>query len=73
MHDATETQEIVEAFAEHDFYGLRLSGMIRASGCSADCFYAHCQHIKKHWAFDTRIYINILYWNEKVNKYNYKL
>lgn len=38
MHDGAETQEIVEAFAEHDFQWLRLSGMVRAFSCSSYCF-----------------------------------
>lgn len=47
MHDGTETQEIVEAFAEHDFHAMRLSGMVRASGCEDIVFYAYCQRHKK--------------------------
>lgn len=38
MHDGAETQGIVEAFAEHDFLGMRLSGMFCASGCSSYYF-----------------------------------
>ncbi len=42
MHNGADTLEIVEAFAEHDFCGMRLSGMVRASGCSSIVFYTYC-------------------------------
>ncbi len=46
MHDGTETHEIVEAFAEHDFYWLGLSEMIRALCCEDIAFCAYCQLTK---------------------------
>ncbi len=45
MHDGSETQEIVEAFAEHDF--LSLSEMVHASCCEDIVFCAYRQCIKK--------------------------
>ncbi len=45
MHDGAETQEIVEAFAEHDF--LSLSEMVRASSCEDVVFCIYCQCTKK--------------------------
>ena len=45
MHDVAETLGIVEAFAEHDFPGKRLSEMIRASGREDIICYVYCQHI----------------------------
>ncbi len=55
MHDGVETQGIVEALAEHDFQGMRLNGMIRASGCQNLVFCAYCHPFKKHYSFYLRI------------------
>lgn len=42
MHNGAETQGIVEASAEHDSHGLRLSKMICAFDCLFYYFYAAC-------------------------------
>ncbi len=47
MHDGVETQEIVEASAEHDFQEMRLNEMIRASGCLSYWFCVYCQYPRK--------------------------